>query len=352
MLRIPERKPKVRLNMEADEVYKVVAIQRETADAVSVWLEPTTYVQEHCQFKAGQYLNLQFPIGHQAPVRCYSLSTPPQEGNLRITVKHIPNGLVSGYVTSELQVGTLIAGSRAHGSFFIQDPEQAFLGVAAGSGITPVISMLRHMLQRTSVECRLFYVTPNRESTIFYDELEALAGLYADRLIVHHWHTRDNGHITEDQLEKSLMALAGCHKPDVYLCGPNAWMKQTRIAVQKNPECFGNCYQELFISDEDDSPGSSTNECYHDVILRIGGAEHRLWVAETQTILAAAKAAGLALPAGCEQGKCGSCCANCTSGQVAPGNIDFLTETEIQQGYVLCCQARPRGPCVIEVDAL
>lgn len=345
------RKPEGDLSQVAAEVYRVCDIKRETADAVSVFLEQTSSCRRSQQFLSGQYLNLRFDIGQRTYVRCYSLSSAPHESTLRFTVKRIENGLVSSFITSGLKVGTLVTGNGVHGDFTIQDPDRAFLGIAAGSGITPVISMLKHMLRHSASACRLLYVTPYRESAIFHDDLADLERDYSGRLVVHHWHTREKGRLREHQLERYLKELAGKYEPDVYLCGPEAWMERVAAVVRRNPGCFGGCYRESFVSSS--SPRSSPSEAdrYHEVVLENAGKAHRLSVAENHTILAGAKAAGVDIPSGCEQGKCGSCMANCTSGEVDAGNTGFLTEDEIRQGYILCCQARPLSRCVVVTDS-
>lgn len=341
------RKPESDQSQGPAEIYRVCDIRRETAEAVSVFLEPTSPSSYRHRFQAGQYLNLSFDIGQQTCVRCYSLSNAPHENTLRITVKRIQKGLVSSFITSGLQVGTSVTGIGVHGAFTIQNPCRDFLGVAAGSGITPVISMLKHMLRRSAAVCRLLYVTPDRDSAIFYDELANLVREYSGRLVVHHWHTRKEGRLRDLQLERCLTELAGEHEPDVYLCGPEAWMNQVRAAVRQNPERFGECYQELFVSGSSLSSPQSGGSNYHEVVLENAGKSYRLSVAESQTILAGAKAAGVDIPFGCEQGKCGCCMANCKSGEVDPGDTGFLTEAELEHGYILCCQAKPRSPCVV-----
>lgn len=345
-----ERHPGGEQRRGMDEVYRVCDIQQETADAVSVYLEPMSS-SGHCyQFRSGQYLNLRFDIGQQTCVRCYSLSSAPHEGVLRVTVKRIRDGLVSGYIASGLEVGSQVAGNGAQGDFVVRNPDRAFLGVAAGSGITPVISMLKDMLQHSSARCRLLYVTPDRDSAIFHDELADLQSSYPGRLQVQHWHTRENGRLRERQLEQCLMQLAGEHEPDVYLCGPEAWMSQVSAAVKQSPERFGAVYQELFGFSGYSSSPSPGETARHEVVLENAGTSHRLMVAENQTILAGARAAGIAIASGCEQGKCGSCMAWCAAGEVDPGDTGFLTEGEIRSGYILCCQARPLTPCVVRTE--
>lgn len=330
------------------EGFRVVRVQAETAEAVSLILEREADDQGF-SYTAGQYLSLQLPIDGQDCVRCYSLSTAPHEAVLRVTVKRVREGRVSGYLTSQPLVGTRLVGSRALGDFTLRDSTRPFLGVAAGSGITPVIAMLKHMLHSTEQQCRLLYVTPSPEQTIFRDELERLARAYPQRLQVHHWYTRLQGSWEEKQAGRVLGELAREDRPDVYLCGPEGWMEQVQAQLAAQVQIFGCCYRESF-TPAVVNPAPAGDEALHEVVLHYGGETHRLMAAAGQSVLASARAAGLELPSGCEQGKCGCCMARCVTGELDSGAIDFLTPGEIAQGYVLCCQAMPKSACELELE--
>jgi len=330
------------------EGFRVVRVQAETAEAVSLILEREED-DEGFSYAAGQYLSLQLPIDGQDCVRCYSLSNAPHEAELRVTIKRVREGRVSGYLTGRPLVGTRLVGSRALGDFTLRDCSRPFLGVAAGSGITPVISMLKHMLHSTEQPCRLLYVTPTPEQTIFRDELERLSQAYPQRLEVRHWYTRLQGSWGAEQASRALGELARGDRPDVYLCGPAAWMEQVQAQIAAQVEEFGGCYCESF-TPAAVSPASTGDEALHEVVLQYGGETHRLMAAAGQSILASARAAGLDLPSGCEQGKCGCCMARRVTGELDAGAIDFLTLDEIARGYVLCCQAKPKSACELELE--
>lgn len=330
------------------ESFRVLRVQAETADAVSLILSPEVASSDFV-YHAGQYLNLWLDITGQTLVRCYSFSSAPHEADLRITVKQFHGGRASRYLNAQPLVGERLLGSRPQGIFTLRDSSRAFLGLAAGSGITPVISMLKHMLYGTLQPCRLFYVTPTPEQTIFHAELDLLRQVYSERLIVQYWHTQLHGPFAGETAQRRLLDLAGDMQPDVYVCGPTAWMDLVQSWVQARFEWFGGCYQESF------SAVAATTapvgvEASHEVVIHLAGTNHRLLAGERQSILVAARAAGLALPSGCELGKCGCCMARCLSGEIDAGSTDFLTPAEIKQGYVLCCQAKPRSACALSLD--
>lgn len=330
------------------EGFRVVRVQAETAEAVSLILqhegdhEPFSYV-------AGQYLSLSLPIEGQTCVRCYSLSTAPHEAELRVTIKRVRGGRVSSYLTRQPLLGSRLKGSRALGDFHLRDCTRPFLGVAAGSGITPIMSMLKSMLHSTEQLCRLLYVTPTPEQTIFREELEQLSRVYPQRLQVHHWYTRVQGAWEATQADGLLGELAGGTRPDVYLCGPATWMEQVQERIALQAERFGGCYCESF-APATAVPVLAGDKVLHEVVVQQGGKTHRLQAAAGQSILASARAAGLELPSGCEQGKCGCCMARCVAGELDAGATDFLTRDEIARGYLLCCQAKPKSACELELE--
>lgn len=331
------------------EYFRVLRVQAETADAVSLILSPEVASSDFV-YHAGQYLNFWLDIAGQTLVRCYSFSSAPHEADLRITVKQVHSGRASPYLNAQPLVGKCLLGSRPQGAFTLRDSSRAFLGLAAGSGITPVISMLKHMLHSTLQPCRLFYVTPTPEQTIFHAELELLRQAYSKRLIVQYWHTRLQGPFAGETAQRLLLDLAGDMQPDVYVCGPAAWMDLVQRWVQTHVRRFGSCYHESF-SDTAALTTTSVNVgASHEVVIQLAGTHHRLIVGGWQNILAAARDSGLDLPSGCEMGKCGGCMARCLSGELDVGSTDFLTPAEISQGYVLCCQAKPRSACVLNLD--
>lgn len=329
--------------------FRVLRVQAETADTVSLILSPEAALNDFI-YQAGQYLNLWLDIAGQTLVRCYSFSSAPHETDLRITVKRVPGGRASGYLNAQPLVDECLIGSRPQGTFTLRDSSRAFLGVAAGSGITPVISILKHMLHSTLQPCHLFYVTPTPEQIIFHTELELLRQAYPERLIVQYWHTRLQGPFAGETAQRLLLDLAGNMHPDVYVCGPAAWMDLVRRWVQTHGNWFGNCYHEYFRETATSTNATDTEAARHEVVIRFSDTSHRLMVGGWQSILAAARADGIELPSGCELGKCGGCMARCLSGELDVGSTDFLTPAEIRQGYVLCCQAKPRSACVLSLD--
>lgn len=326
------------------EEFRVVRVQMETTEAISLILEREGK-GEGFAYDAGQYLSLHLFIDGQNCTRCYSFSSAPHEAELRITVKRIHGGRVSGYLTSYPLIGERLLGSSALGDFTVRSTSRPFLGVAAGSGITPIISMLKHMLQHSEQSCRLLYVTPNPEQTIFRHELEKLSQAYPTRLLVCNWYTSQQGAWDPAQGRRVLGELARDDHPDVYLCGPSVWMEEVWELVATQAESFGGCYSESFSQ----RYSSTTDGRLHEVVLHSGEVTHRLLASAGQSILASARAAGLDLPSGCEQGKCGCCMARRVRGEMEVGATDFLTLDEIASGHVLCCQAKPRSACELEL---
>lgn len=338
---IAQAGPRTRANL------RVIRVERETAEAVSLYLEPED-TQAAFGFNPGQYLSLQLDIDGQSHVRCYSLSDSPRPGVLRVTVKQVCSGRVSTYLNQQARPGMRLIASPPQGDFGLRNSERAFLAVAAGSGITPLLSMLKHMLQHSSQPCRLLYLSPTPAQTIFLEELRQLGSEHPGRLRVQNWYSRQQGSWQMEQAGQLLETLADGLNPDVYLCGPPAWMEQVRRYVAGRPECFHACHSESFVGQSPEVP--ATTQEVHEVLLHLDGQTHRLLADNNQSILSSARAAGLDLPSGCEMGKCGACMAQKMAGELETGTTDCLTSGEIAQGYLLCCQARPLSSCELVIE--
>lgn len=338
---IAQTGPRTRTNL------RVIRVERETAEAVSLYLEPED-TQAAFGFSPGQYLSLQLDIDGQSHVRCYSLSDSPRPGVLRVTVKQVGSGRVSAYLNQQAKPGMRLIASPPQGDFGLRNSERAFVAVAAGSGITPLLSMLKHMLQHSSQPCRLLYLSPTPAQTIFLEELRQLGSDYPGRLRVQHWYSRQQGSWQMEQAGKLLETLAEGLNPDVYLCGPPAWMEQVRQYVTSSPGHFQACYSESFVGQAVEV--STNTQEVHEVLLHLDGQPHRLLADSGQSILSSARAAGLELPSGCEMGKCGACMAQRVAGELETGTTDCLSTDEIAKGYLLCCQAKPLSACELAIQ--
>jgi ring-1,2-phenylacetyl-CoA epoxidase subunit PaaE len=349
---------------------RIAEIVPETAEASSVRFEIPEELRERFAFRAGQHLTLRAMLGGEEVRRNYSLCTAPAEGDWMVTVKRIGGGVFSNWVGDELKAGDTIDVMPPHGSFttdFAASDSRHLVGIAGGSGITPVMSLIRTLL-REEPHSRFTLLYGNRDSSsiIF---LEALAGLkdkYLDRLEIYHFLDAEeqdielfNGMLTRARLDEALPALV----PDPasvdgwFICGPGPMMDAAEGALLDGNIPRERIHIERFTADR--PTGAVVREMAElqtkaegvTVAVTLDGRTRR--VPFTQgNILDSARAAGLPAPFACKAGVCATCRAKVTSGKVEMAVHYGLTDDEVADGYVLTCQSVPLGDGVaVDYDA-
>src|SRR3569833_2242725 len=207
---------------------RVKRVVRETSDAVSLVLD----VPEHCsakyRYQAGQFLTLRVTVDGQDLRRCYSMSSAPIEDDMQITIKRDPGGLVSNWLNDTASEGGEIHAAPPEGRFLLRDAGDEIVAFAGGSGITPIMSLVRTALVDSPRRIRLFYANRRRDSVIFADALDRLANAHADRLVVEHHYDDDSGVVTSAAVESFI---AGASDADYYICGPGPFMDTVEAAV-------------------------------------------------------------------------------------------------------------------------
>lgn len=306
-------------------------------------------------YKAGQYLTLVDEAQGEEVRRSYSITSSPDCGEpLTIGVKRIENGYFSRRLIDEARVGDRLRTIGAGGFFtFPEDMaayRQAFF-LAAGSGITPVYALLKTALYRHShLRLVLIYSNSSPDKAIFREALETLAARYPQQLQVEfiYSNARDLGraHLYRDLLVQFLDRYSVAPKEETlyYICGPEAYMRMCTYTLQEESVPADHIRRENFIIQKMRPPKAVPPDTdRHAVTLHLGGVRYRFPVRYPQTILAGAKAAGLALPYSCEVGRCGNCVARCSDGKVWHSYNEVLTEKELARGLTLTCVAYPIG---------
>jgi ferredoxin-NADP reductase len=330
---------------------RITRVIKETPRAVTLELENC---DPKIQFfyQAGQCLNIIVDIEGQSYCRSYSISSAPYEENLRITVQSINGGIVSGYINQHAKVGQIILCSQPAGDFVIQGINKPKLFFAAGSGITPIIAMLKSHLFNSKQPCYLIYFNRNNSETIFKNEISSLCSLYHSRLYVTYWYSSIQGRFDFDLERLSYMEQIRALAPDVYICGPDNWMRSLQKALAVYEFTRGHIYQENFTSVSvpgDSSTQAGLAEQFYRLSIDIGDQSYTLKVSSNESVLTALLRNEVPITSGCGMGKCGSCMAKVSSGQVETQKMDFLTLEEINEGYTLCCQARVKSDCNLVV---
>jgi ring-1,2-phenylacetyl-CoA epoxidase subunit PaaE len=339
---------------------RVTEVKRETPDAVSVRLELPEELREAFQFRAGQHLTFRREIGGEEVRRNYSLCVAPSEGALKIGVKQIAGGVFSGWVNTELKAGDELEVMAPHGSFcwtFDPNARNEYIGFAGGSGITPILSLMKTALSlEPQSRFTLFYGNRNSIGVMFLEEIAALKDSYLNRLSVYHFLEEEeeeielfNGRLDKAKTEEILSALVDASNVDAFfICGPGPMMDAIEEAlaakgVQK-PRILIERFTTGILSAAQAAAARAAEEKAAGLKMSVTLNGRRVQVAfdpENHSILDNVRAAGLPAPFACKGGVCATCRAKVTAGEVTMKVNYGLSAEELAEGYVLTCQATP-----------
>jgi ring-1,2-phenylacetyl-CoA epoxidase subunit PaaE len=347
---------------------RIAEVIPETADAKSILFELPEELREEFSFKAGQHLTLKADIAGEDVRRTYSLCVAPDDGALKVTVKRIAGGTFSNWANDNLRAGDEIEVMAPHGSFtwdFRPGARNSYVGFAGGSGITPVISLLKTALT-AEPESRftLFYGNRDSASVIFLEELAKLKNRFMGRLQVHHFLAEEaedidlfNGMLDRAKCELILGTLVDpAEVTAFFICGPGPMMDAAEEALQAVGIPHHKILVERFTAGRPSAALAAqlqelgTQAQGLSMWVTLDGRKRRVsFVAEAGNILDSARAAGLPAPYACKAGVCATCRARIVSGEVEMAARYGLSDAEIAAGYVLTCQSVPKVEG-IEVD--
>jgi len=347
---------------------RVSDVRRETADTVSVAFEVPPELTADYTFEPGQHLTLRIPSPVDAGEvrRSYSICSGLDDGELRIAVKNVPGGVFGAYACEQLQAGHVLDVMTPIGRFTtVLDPaaEHSYLGIAAGSGITPVMSLIRSVLMREP-KSRFTLVYGNRaqSSVIFREDLEDLKDRYLDRLQVIHVFSREqqgapllNGRISGDKLRalgETLLDLTSYD--DVFICGPEPMTLDVRDTLADLGLDPTHVHLELFGSTAPTAPRVHHETGERRRITYVwNGVKTEVAAHPDDTVLEAGEDAGLDLPYSCRGGVCSTCRAKVLEGAVEMDRNYALEPWETEAGYVLTCQSHPTtDELTVDYDAV
>ena len=349
---------------------KVAEIVPETSEANSIRFEIPPELRGAFAFKAGQHLTLRATINDEEVRRNYSLCTAPAEGDWMVTVKRIGGGLFSNWVGDSLKPGDTIDVMVPHGSFttdFDASRQRHLVGIAGGSGITPVMSLIRTLLsEEPDSRFTLLYGNRDSSSVIFLEALAALKDKHLGRFEIYHFLDAEeqdidlfNGMLNRERLDQAIAALVpGAGEVDGwFICGPGPMMDAAEGALLERNISKERIHIERFTADR--PAGAVTREMAElqtqaeglTVAVTLDGRTRRVPFTEAN-ILDSALAAGLRAPFACKAGVCATCRAKVTKGKVEMAVHYGLTDEEVADGYVLTCQSVPVGDGVaVDYDA-
>lgn len=339
---------------------RVVEVRRETEDSVSVAFD-TGPAAEQFRFVPGQYVTLRRYLNGQDVRRCYSISSGTGDGELRVVIKRVPDGMFSSYANSDLKLGEVIDVMTPSGSFGVMPQpgiRHRYVAFAVGSGITPVISIIRSVLAtEDDSHFTLLYGNQTSNSIIFKDALENLKDLYMNRFSLVHFLSREvsqlplhSGRIEVDKLEALARLYFSPSGTDaVFLCGPGSMVSSLRNGLVQIGLDVGKIKSELFTPlDNTNIPHRHVTRVVEsqgltvEVTTVLNGVGRHFRMKENEAnIVDAAALNGILLPYSCKGGMCSTCRARVTEGTVSMAANYALEPAEIAQGYVLACQAHP-----------
>lgn len=326
----------------------VTAVIEESHDAKSVVLAIPDEHQARFGYLPGQFLTVRVPSDLTgSAARCYSLASSPHTDDVhKVTVKRTDGGYVSNWLCDNVSVGDTLDALPPSGKFTPTDLDSDFLLWAAGSGVTPVMSILKSALAVGTGRVVLCYANRDESSVIFAAELRELAARYAGRLTVLHWLESIQGLPTRAQLGGFARMFTGYQS---FVCGPEPFMALVKAALSEAGVPRANIHLEVFQSLTGDPFAEvPVEELAGDAeaaeaAVSIDGATHHLCWPKSRNLVDVMLAQGIDVPFSCREGNCGSCAATVVEGEVDLGNASILEEQDIAEGLFLACQARPRS---------
>lgn len=345
---------------------KVRAIEPDTAEAVIVSFDVPPDLRASFGFTQGQYLTLRTTIEGQDLRRSYSICAGVDDGELRVGVRKVRGGVFSNWINAHLKAGDTVQVMAPQGRFFVPlDPSahRHHVGIAGGSGITPILSIMKTVLAREPMSrFTLLYGNRSLQSTMFKEELEDLKNRYLTRLVLHHVFSDEPtdsplnmGLMNRDKLGQFLQSVVpAAGIAHAYVCGPFQMNDEAEAALLAAGVPEDRVHIERFgVAPQAGAGGApGTDAVLHEalpgdaeqariVIIRDGLRREIEFRKQMPSILDAAAAAGMEVPFSCTSGVCGTCRAKLVEGEVRMERNFALDKAEVAAGFVLCCQAHP-----------
>lgn len=356
---------------------RVLEVREETPECISIQFEVPPQLADTYRFLPGQYLTLRHQINGEEVRRSYSIAASPEDNELRVAVKILPDGKFSRFAHTELKEGDELEVLPPLGKFTprVKDGRQVgknYLALAAGSGITPIMSIMKSVLRNDpNASISLLYGNKNRNNIIFKEEIEGLKNKYIDRLTLYHLFTREaadtamfNGRITAEKIKEFQEQLLDIRSFDeIFICGPEEMILNLRKYFLEEMQLDTHqLHFELFTSPEQPRPGHNDWVQHKEaaekgkvakVTIHLDGSSHEIEVPYNgNTILDQALMEGLDLPYACKGGVCCTCRAKLLEGNVEMEVNYGLEPEEVENNFILTCQSHPKSDkIVVDFDA-
>ena len=363
--------------MSADfHTLKIDRIEKETEDAVSLYFDIPADLKKAYIYEAGQYLTLKFHLNNKEERRAYSICTSPLESELAVTVKRVKNGLVSNYINDELNPGDEVDVMVPQGKFTVSpdaDQSKSYYLFAAGSGITPMMSILKTLLESEGKSnVHLLYGNRNEDSIIFKSELAGLEETFRGQLTVEHilskptkikekglgglfkkaktsWEGK-KGRIQAKVIQQFLDDNPNSSKgAEYYICGPGNMIDVVENSLRNQKIDLANIHAERFTNEHSVASTTMASGSSAKMTVRLKGETIETVITGNKTILDTLIDERHDPPYSCTSGACSTCIAKLEKGEVVMDACYALDEEEVAEGFILTCQSHPVSP-EIEVN--
>lgn len=337
---------------------KVSDIKRETPNAISIEFQIPEHLKKDFDFKAGQYITIKhFEKGSEIR-RAYSICSSPKSKTLRVGVKKVDQGIFSPYAHERLKVGDTLEVMSPMGKFVLVPDLKNYVAFAAGSGITPILSLIKSTLEEhPESNFLLIYGNKTKEETMFYEDILKLSEEYPERFAVEFIFSRkEEPNSRFGRIDRSIVNYFLNNKyknvthESYYLCGPEEMINTISETLAHNGISEDKIHHELFTT-SDTGELTENHEGDTEITVILDDEEEVFTMPKKKSVLDAALDEGLDAPYSCQGGICSTCIARIKEGKAEMRNNQILTDSEIEEGLILTCQAHPTtSKIVVDYD--
>ena len=340
----------------------IKSITKETDKAVSISFVVPSYLKDAYTFKAGQYITLKTTINGEEIRRDYSLCSSVNSGDLKVAVKAIENGVFSNYANTKLEAGDTLDVALPQGRFIFEadaTKTRRIAAFAAGSGITPVLSIAKTLLEdEPNSEFVLVYGNKNVAETMFFQDILDLNHTYGERFHIQFLNSQSdeinaiNGRIEASTVDLIVKDRFKDQSFDAfYLCGPEAMITTVKETLVNHNISEENIHFELFKAAKNTAVNNVTSNGETEITVIVDDEEETFTMSQKDTVLAAAIEKDLDAPYSCQGGICSSCIARIKEGTAEMTQNSILTDAEVADGLIITCQAHPTSDkLVVDYD--